>query len=122
MANKKPRTIKELFEFYYEDFKPLYSHIQCLNEPPTELFFEVNAAFDHLSRYWHYGQSEEEVVNAAAAHLKRACFDAFKIIVRETVDHYDELRRTDTSIVDNGAFDRGMRKTYQRRPDRSHRG
>jgi len=114
MASKKPRTIRELFAFYYEDFKPLYSHLQSLNEPPQELFFEVNATFDHLSRHWHYGQTEEEVVNAAAAHLKRGCFDAFKIVVRNAMDQYNELRRIDTSIIDNGAFDRGMRQLVSR--------
>lgn len=51
-----------------------------------------------------------EVIHAASAHLKRGCFDAFKIIVRETVDHYEELRRIDTSIVDNGELDKGMRQ------------
>ena len=110
MANKKPKTIKQLFEFYYEDFKPLYSHLQSLNEPPQELFFEVNAAFDHLSRHWQFGLPEEEAVNSAAAHIKRGCFDAFKIVVRETVDHHNEIRRIDTSIIDNGEFDRGMRQ------------
>ncbi len=110
MANKKPRTIQELFQFYYQDVKPLYGHLQSLNEPPEEMFFEINAAFDHLSRHWYYKDSEATVVNSAAAHLKRACFDAFKILVRETVDHYDEVRRIDTSIIDNGDFDRDMRK------------
>ncbi len=110
MATKKPETVRELFEFYYSDVKPLYAHIQSINEPPSEMFFEVNAAFDHLSRHWHYDQEESEAVSAAAAHLKRACFDAFKIIVRETVDHYNELKAVDTSIIDNGQFDAGMRK------------
>ena len=110
MANKKPQTISELFEFYYEDFKPLYSHLQSLNEPPVELFFEVNAAFDHLSRHWRYDLDEKEAVNAACAHLKRGCFDAFKIVLRETVDHYDELCRVDTSLIDNGDFTKGMLK------------
>lgn len=108
MARRKPGTVGELFNFYYEDFKPLYSHLQTLNEPPLEMFFEVNAALDHLSRHWQYDQDETEAVHAAAAHLKRGCFDAFKIVVRETVDHYEELRRVDTSIIDNGEFDRRM--------------
>jgi hypothetical protein len=101
----KPKTFKELFDFYYRDFKPLYNHLQALNEPPTEMFFEVNAALDHLSRYWHYGKDEEAVVSTASAHIKRGCFDAFKIVLRETVDHFEDLLRIDTSIIDNGEFD-----------------
>ncbi len=108
MASRKPKTFHDLFEFYYEDFKLLYGHVQSLNESPIEMLFEINAAFDHLSRHWHYKQDEEEVVNSVSAHLKRGCFDAFKIIVRDTVDHYNELRRIDTSIIDNGDFDREM--------------
>lgn len=114
MASKKPKTIPELFDFYYEDFKPLYSHLQILNEPPLEMLFEINAAFDHLSRHWKYKQNEEEAVNTACAHLKRACFDAFKIVVRETCDHYNELRKTNTSIIDNGDFDKEMRMLHHK--------
>jgi hypothetical protein len=105
----KPKTFKELFDFYYRDFKPLYNHLQALNEPPTEMFFEVNAALDHLSRYWHYDKNEEAVVSTASAHIKRGCFDAFKIVLRETIDHFEDLLRIDTSIIDNGEFDSQMR-------------
>ncbi len=110
MASKKPKSFPELFEFYYEDFKPLYGHVQSLNELPLGMLFEVNAAFDHLSRHWHYKQDEEEVVNSVSAHLKRGCFDVFKIVVRDTIDHYNELRRINTSIINNGDFDREMRQ------------
>ncbi|HRU04589.1 MAG TPA: hypothetical protein P5137_02300 [Candidatus Brocadiia bacterium] len=108
MANGRPKTVKELFDFYYIKFKPLYCHLQSINEPPIEIFFELNAAFDHLSRHWQYGQTEDEAVGAACAHLKRGCFDAFKIVVRQAMDHFTELRSVDTSIIDNGDFDRGM--------------
>jgi hypothetical protein len=72
------------------------------------MFFEVNAAFDHLSRHWYYREDESEVVKAASGHIKRGCFDAFKIIVTETVDHYAQLCRVDTSLIDNGEFERKM--------------
>ena len=108
MLSSKPKTVKELFEFYYERFKPIYSHVEALTQPPTEMFFEVNAAFDHLSRLSYYGETEESVVGAACAHLKRGCFDAFKIFVNQVSDHYAELKRVDTSIIDNGEFDRSM--------------
>lgn len=109
MTAKRPDTIPELFEFYYKDFKPLYCFIQSRNELPVELLFEINAAFDHLSRKWHYSQNEQDVVHAASAHLKRGCFDVFKIAVRETVDRYNQLcKNIDTSIIDNGDFDKKM--------------
>ena len=105
MCRTKPKTIPELFEFYYARFKPLYSHIQALAQPPVEMLFEINAAFDHLSRLWHYSMSEERVVASASAHLKRGCFDAFKIVLRNTSDHYEELKtKVDVSLIDNGEF------------------
>jgi hypothetical protein len=112
--NEKPKTVAELFAFYYSTFKPIYSHVQALNQPPVEMFFEISAALDHLSRYWYYGEQEEGVVDRAASHLKRGCFDAFKIILRETRDHYDALRRLDTSIIDNGRFDQEMIRLFAR--------
>ena len=110
MSNRKPQTLSELFEFYYEYVKPLYAHLSSLNAPPLEMLFEINAAFDHLSRYWKYGQNEQEIVNSVSGHLKRGCFDAFKIVVRDTIEDYKELRKVDISIIDNGDFDRDVRK------------
>ena len=111
VVSEKPRTLQEFFDFYYSDFKPLYGHLQNLNEPPVEMFFEVNAALDHLSRHWQYGASEEDAVSLASAHLKRGCFDAFKIVLRETRDQYDKLLGIDTSIIDNGDFEKRMHQT-----------
>ncbi len=114
VGRRRPETVQEFFDFYYEDFKPLYSHLQSLNEPPVEMFFEVNAALDHLSRHWHYGQEESDAVRSATAHLKRGCFDAFKIVVRDALDKYQELKGIDTSIIDNGRFDGDMRRLVHR--------
>ncbi len=108
MASRKPTTIAELFQFYQEDFKLLYNHLQCLNMPPLEMFFEVNAALDHLSRHWCQEEDEIAVVERATAHLKRGCFDAFKLIASDAIALFDELRKIDTSIIDNGEFDKDM--------------
>ncbi|MBN2529125.1 MAG: hypothetical protein JXR76_22235 [Deltaproteobacteria bacterium] len=75
---------------------------------PQELLFEINAAFDHLSRYWQYDEPEEKVVHKACAHIKRACFDAYKLILKSTVDDYENLKEIDTSIKDNGEFDKRL--------------
>ncbi|GHV23604.1 hypothetical protein AGMMS49959_17170 [Planctomycetales bacterium] len=107
MANK-PKTLKELIDFYYDKFKPLYSAVQQTNSVPMEMLFEINAAFDHLTRRWHYDETEEKVVNTACAHLKRGCFDVFKILVSQTRKKYDELKQTDLSLVDNGEFLRDL--------------
>jgi hypothetical protein len=108
MANNAPRNLQELFDFYYQHFKPLYNHLAALNTPPTEMFFELNAAWDHLSRRWKYGEEEAKAVDAACRHLKRGCFDAFKIVARNTRDHYIELQKIDASLIDNGEFEKRM--------------
>ena len=106
--DKKPQDFKSLFRFYYDRFKPLYSHVQALSEPPVEMLFELNAAFDHLSRHWSYGESQQDTVQRVIGHLKRGCFDAFKLVAVEACDHYDELRGVDISIIDNGQFEGEM--------------
>lgn len=110
MERKKPKNLLEFFEFYYEDFKPLYNRLQIRGKPPLEMLFEINAAFDHISRYWHYQDSEASAVDFACRHLKRGSFDAFKILLLETMDEYRELLNIDTSIIDNGEFDGSLKK------------
>jgi hypothetical protein len=79
--------------------------------------FEINAAFDHLSRHWAYGESEEEAVGKSFGHLKRCCLDIFKISVREARCQYDELRKLDTSMIDNGEFDKKLNALFTKISD-----
>ncbi len=111
---RKPKTLDELFEFYHNYVKVLYSFVQTENKLPNETLFELNAALDHISRKWIYSESEEEVVSQAYGHLKRSCLDIFKLKVKETRDQYDELRKIDTSAVDNGRFDIELRELFNR--------
>lgn len=104
----KPQSIKELFEFYNDYVKILYSAIEAENELPQETLFEINAAFDHLSRHWIFGQEEGHVVEKAYSHLKRSCLDIFKLFLRDTIDKYNQLKTLDTSIIDNGRYDKEM--------------
>jgi len=106
---KEPTTFAELFEFYQDKVKLFYSAVQAENELPTEILFEINAAFDHLSRFHVYGQSEEEVVRKAYSHLKRACLDVFKIILRDTLMMVAELEKLDISLIDNGAYEKDLK-------------
>jgi len=107
-----PRNFESLFEFYNDFVKVLYSSIQINNVLPVEVLFELNAAFDHISRRWCFGESEEVVVDKAYSHLKRACLDIFKLQVRQASNYYKELRKIDTSVIDNGKFDRELIKLY----------
>jgi hypothetical protein len=107
----RPKTAGELYAFYFEKVKPLYAAVQSRNELPSEVLFEIHAAFDHLSRIHNaeFGETEENCVDKAYSHLKRSCLDIFKIFLKETIDNYNELKKLDTSILDNGEFDRSMR-------------
>ena len=104
----KPKTFPELFTFYNDYVRLLYGAIQAQNALPQETLFEINAAFDHISRHWTHGHSEAEEVEQAFRHLKRSCLDIFKLIVKYTVDKYNDLCRIDTSIINNGTFDQQM--------------
>lgn len=109
---KEPRTLTELFAFYHDYVKVLYSAVQTENTLPQEVLFELNAAFDHLSRHWTYGESEAQAVHKSYGHLKRSCLDIFKISVREARSQYDELRKIDTSAIDNGDFDKKLHALF----------
>jgi hypothetical protein len=112
-----PRNFGELFAFYNTHVKFLYSLVQCEGALPVELLFEINAAFDHLSRHWVYEESEEEAVGKSFGHLKRCCLDVFKINVREARRQYDELRKLDTSVIDNGEFDKKLNALFSKISD-----
>ena len=110
----KLKTFDQLFKFYQDYVKLLYSTVQADGILPTEILFELNAALDHISRHWAYGESEEEVVDKAYGHFKRCCLDVFKIKARDVGDQFAELRRLDTSIIDNGEFDGRMLALYNK--------
>ena len=108
-SDEYPQSFASLVGLYYDKYKPLYSRIQTFNEMPVELVFEVAAAWDHLSRHWRFEESESDCIDKAARHIKRAVFDAYKLLLKQTVDEYDELKRIDTSLIDNGSFDKQLR-------------
>lgn len=109
--NRMPHNIAELREFYFGEYAPLYDYLNArLERIPQELHFEASAALDHLMRIgklesgFSFG-GEDEAVAKAAGHLKRATFDAFKLlhkkVVRKTALRLCASRYAD---VDNGAF------------------
>ncbi len=107
--NGTPTTFQQVSELYYARYKPLYNQVQAFNQMPIELVFEVAAAWDHVSRHWKYGEPETSCADKASRHIKRAILDAFKLILKARVDDYAELRSVDTSLIDNGDFDRELR-------------
>jgi hypothetical protein len=107
----RPKTTAELYAFYFEKVKPLYAAVQNQNKLPNEVLFEIHAAFDHLARIHilEFGESEADCVDKAFSHLKRACLDIFKLKTKETLDKFNELKKIDTSVLDNGEYDRNVR-------------
>lgn len=109
---KTPTTTTELFEFYHEYVKVLYAYVQTENALPQEMLFEINAAFDHLSRIWIYKEDQSAAVSKAYSHLKRSCLDVFKLRVKEARGQYVELLAIDTSGIDNGEFDKQLHELW----------
>lgn len=108
----KPASLAELFDFYHNYVKVLYSSVQVQNELPQEVLFELNAALDHISRKWVYDEPEQDVVAKAYGHLKRCCLDIFKLKVKEAREQYDQLLKIDTSLLDNGQFDAAFHSSW----------
>lgn len=108
-----PETLAELFRFYHDYVKLLYSSVQVENHLPVEVLFELNAALDHISRMWTYGEPERVVVEKAYSHLKRSCLDVFKLRVRTAIDQYEELRKIEISLIDNGEFEKQLKALVQ---------
>ena len=77
-----------LRQLYFKEFCPLYDYLcSKLEHLPSELHFEVAAAFDHLMRAGldiDGVKYESENIAKASGHLKRATFDAFKLLYKYT--------------------------------------
>jgi hypothetical protein len=99
-----PKTFEGLFDFYNKAVKGLYGVASADATLSQETLFEINAAFDHVSRRYVYGESEEQVVSKAYGHLKRSCLDLFKLSHIQTMGQFEQLRRVDTTLIDNGSF------------------
>ena len=87
MANQ-PSDMAGLRQLYFAEFVPLYDYLSSkLENLPSELHFEVTAAFDHIMRAGVEVNGvtyEAENIAKAAGHLKRATFDAFKLLYKYT--------------------------------------
>ena len=85
----QPTDLDGLRKLYFTEFVPLYDYLcSKLENLPSELHFEVTAAFDHVMRAGlEYDGRKFEAENYAKAsgHLKRATFDAFKLLYKYTM-------------------------------------
>ena len=83
-----PHDMDGLRRLYFAEFCPLYDYLcSKLESIPSELHFEVSAAFDHLMRAGleiDGRKYEAENIAKASGHLKRATFDAFKLLYKYT--------------------------------------
>ena len=94
-------------DFYLTRYRPLYDHFVTNGEVPQELHAEIAAAFDHLFRIAPDGEASlrEKEPLKVVAHVKRATFDAFKMMFkREIREPYDRLHTLTYADVDNGKF------------------
>lgn len=84
----QPSDMAGLRQLYFAEFVPLYDYLSSkLENLPSERHFEVTAAFDHIMRAGVEVNGvtyEAENIAKAAGHLKRATFDAFKLLYKYT--------------------------------------
>jgi len=100
-------TEKEVYSFYNEKVKILYSEIEAReNSLPVELLFEIHSAFDHLKRIHIDGEPENLCAEKAFSHLKRGLLDAFKLKLKYHNKDYARLltMKADFHLIDNGMF------------------
>lgn len=100
-------TEKDVYLFYNEKVKILYSEIEARNNSlPVELLFEIHSAFDHLKRIHVDGDSEASCAEKAFSHLKRGLLDAFKLKLMYHNKDYSKILnlKADLRLIDNGNF------------------
>jgi len=100
-------TEKDVYQFYNEKVKILYSEIEARNNSlPVELLFEIHSAFDHLKRIHVDGEPESNCAEKAFSHLKRGLLDAFKLKLKYHNNDYKKILeiKTDLRLIDNGRF------------------
>lgn len=105
MASNSPFQLVR--KFYLTQYRPLYDHFVTNGEVPQELHAEVAAALDHLFRMSPNGlpSLDDKEATKVIAHIKRATFDAFKVMFkREIREQYDKLHTLAYSDVDDGEF------------------
>lgn len=106
MSFDRPRTFGDLCAFYNKEYRPLYDRFFSAGASAQELHTEVAAGIDHLfSRMSPDGEVPPDEIDKAAAHFKRATFDAFKITYENEIRKpYDRLMDRRYAEVHDGKF------------------
>ena len=100
-------NIKEVYQFYQDFVKPIYSEIEAKdNQIPIELLFETYASFDHIKRFYIDNEDETIASNKAISHLKRGILDAFKLKLKYFNNDIKQFVSSaiDLQLIDNGEF------------------
>lgn len=100
-------SFQKLRRFYIDTYRPLYDLFSVEGMIPQELHAEVAAAFDHLLRQElsDVGQLDESEATKITAHLKRATFDAFKMLFKDGIRrNYQMLHTKQYANVHDGKF------------------
>lgn len=106
---KAPKTFGELREFYLGTFTPLYDRFINAGAVAQEIHSELAAALDHLfcKASKSTGELPAAEVSRAAAHIKRATFDGFKLVFeREIRRPYEKFMGNRYADVHDGNFRR----------------
>lgn len=107
----------QLRDFYLTEYRPLYDRFVTEGASAQELHAEVAAAFDHLMR--KSGENPDSVsseeLDRIAGHIKRATFDAFKVIFKKNIyDPYLALGDRKYGDVHDGKFHQELNALYAR--------
>ena len=98
---------QRLRDFYQGEFRPVYDRFSSNGNVPQEIHAELAAAFDHLLRKAEDDPAKvpESEVDQVIGHVKRATFDAFKLMLRDEVKRaYVFLLSKRFSDVHDGKF------------------
>ena len=102
-------NLSDVRKFYWNEFIVIYDILNAnLKQLPSELHFEIAAAFDHLMRTDILDSGDftrQENLEKAVGHLKRATFDGFKLLFKYPIrQRWLQLTNHRYDDVDNGQF------------------
>jgi len=107
VADRPVKTLADLRSFYTNEYRPLYDRFIIAGVVAQELHTEVACAADHLLFISSTpgGDISSADIERAAAHLKRATFDAFKLIFENDIGRrYNLLMDEKYADVHDGKF------------------
>ena len=90
-----------LRSFYLTEYRPLYDRFVTEGASAQGLHTEIAAAFDHLMRKCESSPESvaPEEIDKIVGHIKRATFDAFKVLFRKNI-HDPFLAFSDRKYAD----------------------